>query len=157
MFRQGQPPAAAFRRGRLGEQESSDSKGKQKMHNTVATFQGNSINWALEKAQWYKQRNVGDPADEAEEGVDFAGDNSNPADSDEDDDQSVDEFLKVCIPPAAEEHDELSGHLHKCGLHLCKAKIAHMAGDHKQVGRSINSAMASYAKLHAGLKAATED
>jgi hypothetical protein len=130
------------------------------MH-SISTIQFNSLGHALEKAQeWHQQRIVGDPADEAETGSTLDNSSSQEigeAYPDENDDQSVDDFMKVCTPDEGEEHDDTSKHLYKCGLHLAKAKMAHMAGDHEQVGRSINSAMASYSKLHAGLKAATQD
>jgi hypothetical protein len=98
-------------------------------------------------AYWHTQREI-DPSDEAESGVDFDSDTG---------DVDVDDFLKMIDSADLENDDETAGHVHRCGLHLCKAKLAHLSGDHEQCTRSINAAMASYGKFHQALKSATED
>jgi len=104
------------------------------------TFQGAS-------GEWHTQRQINDPQSEAENGVDFES---------ETDDVDVDDFLKMIDSADPDNDDETSQHLHRVGLHLCKAKLAHLAGDHEQCTRSINAAMSSYGKVHQALKAATE-
>jgi hypothetical protein len=96
---------------------------------------------------WHSQRDVSDPAAEAEAGVDSESETG---------EVDVDDFLKMIDSADLENDDETAAHLHKCGLHLCKAKLAHLSGDHEQCTRSINAAMHSYGKFHQALKAATE-
>jgi hypothetical protein len=97
--------------------------------------------------EWHTQREIDDPQSEAESGVDFDS---------ETDDVDVDDFLKMIGSADPENDDETSAHLHRCGLHLCKAKLAHLSGDHEQCTRSINAAMDSYGKFHRALKSQTE-
>lgn len=100
-------------------------------------------------AYWHTQRDIDDPQSEAGSGVDFDS---------ETDDVDVDDFLKMIDSADLENDDETAAHLHKCGLHLCKAKLAHLSGDHEQCTRSINAAMASYGKFHKAMRdALTED
>jgi hypothetical protein len=96
---------------------------------------------------WHSQREIDDPQSEAEAGIDFDS---------ETDEVDVDDFLKMLDSADIENDDETSAHLHRCGLHLCKAKLAHLSGDHEQCTRSINAAMASYGKFHQALKTATD-
>jgi hypothetical protein len=99
-------------------------------------------------AYWNTQRDIDDPADEAESGIDFDSETG---------DVDVDDFLKMIDSADLENDDETAAHLHKCGLHLCKAKLALAQGDHEGCGRSINAAMASYGKFHQALKSQVED
>src|SRR5271165_818519 len=123
------------------------------MHNTVATFEGHSVNWPLEKAgSWHSQRDVDDP--DAESG---GFDAFNPPPEDDQDDVSCEDFLKTCLAGVdGEQHDAISKHLYKTGLHLATAKAAHLAGDRGQTLQRLNAAMGSWTRLHAGLKSATE-
>jgi hydroxypyruvate isomerase len=117
--------------------------------NSISTFQGNSVNWALEKAQeWHQQREIGDPDDESEAGI------QNDADTD---DVGVDEFLKACSPADGEEHDQMSKDLHLCAQHLGNAKVHQMCSNHEEAIKSLNKAMTHFQRFHSALKAATKE
>jgi hypothetical protein len=98
--------------------------------------------------QWHTQRDVEDPGDEAEEGVDGVFDAS--------EDISPDDFLKMLENPV-DDSTETGRHLTKCGIHMAEAKAHQTAGNDHECWHSLNKAMFHFSRAHLGLKAATED
>jgi len=114
----------------------------------ISTFQSDSLTPFTKVGEWHRQRDVTDPADEGEAGIDFDTDC---------DDVSAEEFLKAVTPDPDERHDQMSRDHNLCGQHLAKIKMHLMLGNHEQANKSCNKAMYHYQKFHAALKSATQD
>jgi hypothetical protein len=95
--------------------------------------------------QW-QTRDVADPGDEAQEGVDGV--------FDADGDVSPDGFLKMLEQSPDNDTSETLRHLTKCGVHLLKAQAHNVEGDHDECHASLNKALFHFSRAHQGLKAA---
>jgi len=125
----------------------------------AGTFEGGRI-------EWQTQRDVADPADEAQTGDDVV--QNYPGEDRENDvtdfaekhaknydDINPDEFIDSFGNTG--ECDEGGAHLALCATHLASAKESHSAGDIEASHKSLNACMYHLQHLHQALREATNE